>query len=67
MACIGLFLEQDLRAEIEAKRLTRLLEDWTPPLGAPCLYHPSRRNASAALKAFVDLALQASKLRKTSA
>lgn len=61
---VGLFLEQDVRADIEAKRLTRLLEDWTPPLGDLCLYYPSRRNPSAALKAFVDLARQVSKRRK---
>lgn len=34
---IGFFLEQDVRPDIEAKRLTRLLEDWTPPLGDLCL------------------------------
>lgn len=61
---VGLFLEQDVRADLEAKRLTRLLEDWTPPLGDLCLYYPSRRNPSAALKAFVDLARQVSKRRK---
>ncbi|MFO1018310.1 MAG: LysR substrate-binding domain-containing protein [Hyphomonadaceae bacterium] len=62
---IGFFLEQDVRADIEAKRLTRLLEDWTPPLGDLCLYYPSRRNPSAALKAFVGLARQAGKRRKS--
>lgn len=61
---IGFFLEQDVRADIEARRLTRLLEDWTPPLGDLCLYYPSRRNPSAALKAFVGLARQVSKRRK---
>lgn len=64
---IGFFLEQDVRADIEARRLTRLLEDWTPPLGDLCLYYPSRRNPSAALKAFVELARQVSKRRKTRA
>lgn len=63
-AGIGFFLEQDVRADIEAKRLTRLLEDWTPPLGDLCLYYPSRQNPSAALKAFVGLAREASKRRK---
>ena len=60
---IGFFLEQDVRADIEAKRLTRLLEDWTPPLGDLCLYYPSRRNPSAALSAFVGLAREVSKRR----
>lgn len=53
---IGFFLEQDVRPDIEAGRLTRLLEDWTPPLGDLALYYPSRRNPSAALKAFIGLA-----------
>jgi hypothetical protein len=30
--------------------------NWTPPLAALCLYYPGRRNASAALKAFIGLA-----------
>lgn len=60
---IGFFLEQDVRADIEAKRLTRVLEDWTPPLGDLCLYYPSRRNPSAALSAFVGLAREVSKRR----
>lgn len=63
-AGVGFLLEQDVRADIEAKRLTRLLEDWTPPLGDLCLYYPSRQNPSAALKAFVGLARQMSKRRK---
>lgn len=53
---LGLFLEQDVRDDIAAGRLTRVLDDWTPPLADLCLYYPSRRNPSAALKAFVDLA-----------
>lgn len=58
---IGYFLEQDVRLDIEAGRLTRLLEDWTPPLGDLCLYYPSRRNPSAALKAFIGLAREMGK------
>lgn len=53
---VGLFLEQDVRDEITAGRLVRVLEDWTPPLAELCLYYPGRRNPSAALKAFVGLA-----------
>lgn len=60
---IGFFLEQDVRSDIEAKRLTRLLQDWTPPLGELCLYYPGRRNPSAALTAFVGLAREVSKRR----
>lgn len=53
---IGLFLEQNVREDIAAGTLIRVLEDWTPPLGDLCLYYPGRRNPSAALKAFIGLA-----------
>jgi DNA-binding transcriptional LysR family regulator len=53
---LGFFMESDVHADIEAGRLIRVLEDWTPPLGKLALYYPSRRNQSAALKAFVSLA-----------
>ena len=53
---LGFFMEQDVLADIEAGRLVRVLEDWTPPFAGLCLYYPGRRNPSAALKAFVALA-----------
>jgi DNA-binding transcriptional LysR family regulator len=53
---LGFFMEQDVRAAIEEGRLVRVLADWTPPLPGLCLYYPGRRNPSAALKAFVELA-----------
>ena len=53
---LGFFMEQDVRTDIEAGRLVRVLEDWTPPFAGLCLYYPGRRNPSAALKAFVGLA-----------
>lgn len=53
---IGCFMEQDVLADIEAGVLTRVLEDWTPPLSRVCLYYPNRRNLSAGLRAFIDLA-----------
>ncbi len=53
---LGFFMEQNVRADIEAGRLIRVLEDWTPPFGGLCLYYPGRRNPSAALKAFIGLA-----------
>lgn len=53
---LGFFMEQDVLADIEAGRLVRVLEDWTPPFGALCLYYPGRHNRSAALKAFIGLA-----------
>ena len=53
---IGFFMESDVREDIATGRLIRVLEDWTPPLAPLCLYYPSRRNPSAAFRAFIDLA-----------
>lgn len=55
---IGYFMESDIREDIEAGRLVRILEDWTPPLAPLCLYYPSRRNPSAAFKALIAMARQ---------
>jgi DNA-binding transcriptional LysR family regulator len=55
-AGLGYFMEADVRDDIDAGRLLRVLEDWTPERPGLCLYYPSRRNASAALQAFVALA-----------
>lgn len=60
---VALFLEQNVRDDITAGRLVRVLDDWTPPLGDLCLYYPGRRNASAPLKAFVSLARELGKRR----
>lgn len=58
LASVGLTLamESDVRDDIEAGRLVRVLEDWMPTLSPLSLYYPSRRNPSAAFKAFVDFA-----------
>jgi DNA-binding transcriptional LysR family regulator len=53
---LGFLRQQSVMADIEAGRLIRVLDDWTPPAPGLCIYHPARRNASAALKAFVSLA-----------
>lgn len=53
---IGFFMESDVREDIAAGRLVRLLSEWTPPLAPLCLYYPSRRNPPAAFRLFVDLA-----------
>jgi len=53
---IGYFMESDVREDIAAGRLVRVLEDWTPPLAPLCLYYPSRRNSSAAFSALIGLA-----------
>ncbi len=53
---IGYFMESDVREDLAAERLIRVLEDWTPPLTPLCLYYPSRRNSSAAFKALIGMA-----------
>ncbi len=53
---IGYFMETDIREDIAAGRLIRILEDWTPPLAPLCLYYSNRRNPSAAFQAFIALA-----------
>ncbi|WP_367192919.1 LysR family transcriptional regulator [Amorphus sp. 3PC139-8] len=53
---LGFFIEANVRAEIEAGTLIRVLEDWTPPLAPLALYYPGRRNPSAALKTFIGMA-----------
>ncbi|WP_421839487.1 LysR family transcriptional regulator [Novosphingobium sp.] len=53
---IGYFMESDVREDIAAGRLARLLAAWTPPLAPICLYYPSRRNPPAAFRVFVELA-----------
>ena len=53
---IGYFMESDVREDLAAGRLVRILEDWTPPLPPLCLYFYNRRNSSAAFQAFIALA-----------
>ena len=53
---IGFFMESDVREDVAAGHLVQILKDWTPPLAPLCLYYPSRRNPSAAFKAFISLA-----------
>jgi DNA-binding transcriptional LysR family regulator len=53
---IGYLMESDVREDIAAGRLVRILEDWTPPLVPLCLYYYNRRNSSAAFQAFIALA-----------
>jgi DNA-binding transcriptional LysR family regulator len=53
---IGYFMESNVREDIVAGRLVRVLEDWTPPIAPLCLYYPGRRNPSAAFKALISLA-----------
>lgn len=53
---LGFFMEQDVLDEIDSGAFERVLQDWTPPRDNLCLYYANRRNPSAALKAFIDLA-----------
>lgn len=53
---LTLAMESDVREDIAAGRLVPVLEDWTPTLPPLSLYYPSRRNPTAAFKAFVDFA-----------
>ncbi len=53
---IGYFMEADVREDLAAGRLVRILADWTPPPVPLCLYFYNRRNASAALQAFIAMA-----------
>lgn len=53
---IGFFMEADVCGDIAAGRLTRVLQDWTPPTTPLSLYYPGRKNPSAAFRAFVDMA-----------
>lgn len=53
---IGFFMESDVKEDIEAGRLVRVLDEWTARLSPLCLYYPNRRNQPAAFKVFVDLA-----------
>ena len=53
---IGYFMESDVREDLAAGRLVRILEDWTPRLAPLSLYYYNRRNSSASFQAFVALA-----------
>jgi DNA-binding transcriptional LysR family regulator len=48
--------EENAAQQIRAGRLESLLDDWFPPFPGPFLYYPSRRQAPAALTAFVNFA-----------
>jgi DNA-binding transcriptional LysR family regulator len=61
---LGFFMEPDVRDDIEAGRLVRVLEDWTPDLTRLCLYYAGRRNASAAHKAFVALSREVASAKR---
>jgi DNA-binding transcriptional LysR family regulator len=53
---LGYIMEADVREDIAAGRLVRVLEDWTPSLAPLALYYPGRKNPPAAFSAFVQAA-----------
>ncbi|UNK40699.1 LysR family transcriptional regulator (plasmid) [Shinella sp. H4-D48] len=53
---LGYVMEADVRDDIAAGRLVRVLKDWTPNLAPLALYYPGRKNPSAAFTAFIQAA-----------
>jgi DNA-binding transcriptional LysR family regulator len=53
---LGYVMEADVREDIAAGRLVRVLEDWTPALAPLALYYPGRKNPPAAFTAFIQAA-----------
>lgn len=53
---LGYVMEADVRDDIAAGRLVRVLEDWTPALAPLALYYPGRKNPPAAFSAFIQAA-----------
>ncbi|QBR03483.1 LysR family transcriptional regulator [Paraburkholderia pallida] len=47
--------EWDVRGDLEAGTLVRVLEDWTPPFDGLCLYYPGRRHVPAGLRALIEM------------
>lgn len=53
---LGYIMEADVREDLAAGRLVRVLEDWTPALPGLALYYPGRKNPPAAFRAFIQVA-----------
>jgi DNA-binding transcriptional LysR family regulator len=53
-AGIAFVMEPWVAQEIASGALVALLQDWCPPFPGYCLYYPSRRQVSPALRAFID-------------
>jgi DNA-binding transcriptional LysR family regulator len=51
--------DQALAEHLASGRLLAVLQDWSPPFPGLTLYYPSRRNAPARLRAFIELAREA--------
>lgn len=52
---IAMLFEAEVKADLEAGRLVRLLEEWCPPFAGLHLYYPGRRHPPAALRAFIEV------------
>lgn len=52
---IAYLLEDQVKHEVHTGRLTSILEDWAPRFPGFYLYYPSRRQASPALRALIEL------------
>jgi DNA-binding transcriptional LysR family regulator len=55
-AGLGFLIEPDVRDDLASGRLIRVLPDWTPPRLNISLYYSSRRNQTAAQRAFIAAA-----------
>jgi len=53
-AGLAFVLEERIRDDLEAGRLTRVLADWCPPFSGFHLYYPSRRQPTPAFAVVVD-------------
>jgi DNA-binding transcriptional LysR family regulator len=53
-AGVAFLMEPFVREELASGALVSFLEDWCPPFPGYCLYYPSRRQVSPALRAFID-------------
>lgn len=53
---LGYIQEAEVRGDIAAGLLVRVLQDWTPSLAPLALYYPGRKNPPAAFSAFVQAA-----------
>lgn len=62
---LGYVQEADVRDDIAAGRLVRVLEDWTPDLAPLAFYYPGRKNPPAAFSAFIQAARELTMLTKS--
>jgi DNA-binding transcriptional LysR family regulator len=55
---IAYLFDHQIRTHMDAGRLVRLLDEWTPPFPGFHLYYPSARQVPPALRAFIDFVRQ---------